>query len=191
MEQRLDRLERMVETLMAKEKGKHKDPNEKEFSYNFKFDDKWKAGMPGQEDMVKIQDLAKRQAEIASKEAQRAVRELERARRDQQRGQDEKLLAEMHESLPPLQKLHHNDFDQQRQQLEAARKALEKQMHALEKQIDRLNSEQEKAKHHDEENERRIERKNRNSDDSKHDDDSGEHGPRLKPTPESTPANRN
>ncbi|MDB6037122.1 MAG: hypothetical protein JWM99_963 [Verrucomicrobiales bacterium] len=188
MEQRLDRLERMVETLMAREKVK-KDQNNKEFSYNFKNDDKWKAGAPGQEDMTRIQDLAKRQAEIASKEAQRAVREMERARKDREHIQDEKLMAEMHESLTPLQNMH-RDFDQQRQQLEAARKALEKQMHALEKQIDRLNNEQEKVNHHNEENERRIERKNRNSDDSKHDDEPGEHGPRLKPSPESAPANR-
>jgi hypothetical protein len=188
MEQRLDRLEHMVESLMARDKTRQKDSKDKEFSYNFKFDDKWKAGMPDKEDLNRINEFAKRQAEMVSRENQRAVREVEKVRRDQVRGQDEKLLAEMHEPMPPMQKPHSNDFDLQRQQLEAVRKALEKQMHALEKQIDRLNNEQEKAQHRDEENERRIERRNHNSNNSKPDDSSSEPGPRLKPNADTAPA---
>ncbi len=163
IEQRLDRLERMVETLLARDREKRKTDATKDFSFNYKmqkdlFDGdsavRWKSGTPNGEDMAKLKDFAKHQAEIAAKDAQRAAREMDKTR------QEIAQVGENSRSGRATKQFDDNrdQFEVERQQLEAQRKVLEKQMHALEKQLDRLNQEQVKVQHSDDEHEKRINR---------------------------------
>jgi hypothetical protein len=188
IEQRLDRLERMVETLLARDKEKNKTDTRKDFSFNYKtpndlFDGdaavRWKSGTPNGEDMAKLKDFAKHQGEIAAKEAQRATRDIEKSRQEIARVGENGRPGRINGQTKEFDDAR-DQFEVQRQQLEAQRKALEKQMHALEKQLNRLNEEQEKVKHHDEDHEKRINRLNRNIDDIKSNPPTEEDAPKKK-----------
>jgi hypothetical protein len=163
LERRLERLEQLVESLLAREKGPRKTAEaEHDFKFEFKgkeFDlDKEKFAKlaeehkklaekmhkfgPSEEELARIKDQAKRDAERAVRDVERAARDVERSvRESQDRVRIEGRRAQ--EAQGP-QAFGLDTFEKQRQQFEAQRRALERQMEALQRQIERLEQEQEK-----------------------------------------------
>lgn len=153
IERRLERLERLVESLLEREKGPKKraeaNPNinvdvkvpkfqfDKDQFAKFaedhkKLADKMQKFGPSEDELARIKDQAKREAERATREVERAVKDVERAAQDAQRqAQASASRSSDRESVA-----------KQRHDLEAQRNSLEKQMKALERQIERLEAEQ-------------------------------------------------
>jgi beta-lactamase regulating signal transducer with metallopeptidase domain len=181
VERRLDRLEKMVEKLLAREQdGKHKGDFPKDFNFEgkrFEFKgpqfnpnqlDKFKAMKLNDEEMSRIQDQAKRDAERAMRDAERAAKDIERANKDSQ-----KRFAELNEHLATGQ----DSLEFHRKMLEGQRKALQKQVEALNREIEQLNRQTEKLDHEKTDQDRgraekeRGEREKRKQKDRNHDDD--------------------
>jgi len=148
LEERLDRLERMVNSLMNQLNPKGR------ANIQLKLE---KQGMIDRKEMAKIEALAKQQAELASKispqeiekikeqaerearraieQARRATAEFEKARKSDQRQAVEKLKADSQRHLEDL-----------RRQVEA----LERQREKLDREIERLEQDQEDPDEQDE-----------------------------------------
>jgi len=181
VEERLNRLERMIESLSAKKEFRVFQPND------FKWEGQWKMNgfdekqlqdyARAQADMAKRQvEMARKQLEIAKQNAvdpkeieklkeqieretarageeiKRATRDMERAMREQQ--QQHPRTPEARNALPRKRKM---DKDAKGQQLEGLRRqheALERQMERLDRQIEELEQSREELEQQDEENEK-------------------------------------
>jgi beta-lactamase regulating signal transducer with metallopeptidase domain len=146
LERRMERLERMMEKLLAEKKapqtgapqaGSYAMPGN-DFHFDMKmpkFD--WKSSQLSQEQLDRIRDQAKRDAE-------RAQRDVERAKRDAERTRDEMLLKQMRDSArnadqDAQMRDHSKDgLNQMRRALESQRNALEQQRRSIEKQLAKL-----------------------------------------------------
>ncbi len=138
IERRLDRLEELVDSLVAREKGKPRPP-EQEFKFNY---DKFgkKPSVPNQEDITRMQEMAKRETDRAMREVDRAMKQMEQTLRESQ----PKIEGKLAPNDQPGVIDHRAIFKTQRQALEVQRKALEKQLAAIERQMERLEAEQQK-----------------------------------------------
>jgi beta-lactamase regulating signal transducer with metallopeptidase domain len=180
LEQRMDRLEKLVEKLLARDKAEKKaaDVASKQFNYEVKrfdfkgpkFDEKdlekMKAAKLSDEEIARIKEQAARDAERAVRDSERAVRDIERSNRDSQ-----KRYAELNEKLASGQ----DSVEMQRKILESQRGALEKQMEALHRQMEQLNKQQEKLDHSQQERgrpdkERKEKRKQKDHDHDENED---------------------
>ena len=143
VEERLDRLEKMIEELVGREKGG--------FSYGTygkgsAFHDAWQGHDP--------KEFARMQREL-----ERANKEVERAAKDAARSLQE---AQKNWNFEGFQNFQWGDFKNpkaHRKALEAQRKALEKQLQAVEQRIDALQDEEEELDEKAEEKEDRIKEK--------------------------------
>lgn len=145
LERRLERLERLVESLLERDKkrapssghapsfmdGKHWENFSKELQAEME-----KMGKLGlnEEMMARIKEQARKAGERAAQEAKRASEQYERAL--------SQLMDKLHSEHPEVS--HKTHLDQQRQQLEAQRRSLEKQMENLERQMARLEAERDR-----------------------------------------------
>lgn len=155
IERRLERLERLVESLLEREKGPKKraeaNPNinldvkvpkiqfDKDQFAKFAEDhkklvDKMQKFGPSEEELARIKDQAKREAGRAARDLERSVKDVERSAQDAQR----------HAQATASRSSDRESVEKQRHNLETQRSSLEKQMKALERQIERLAAEQEK-----------------------------------------------
>lgn len=165
LERRLERLERMVESLLEQQKA-HKETREAfsdEFDiqlkgpdWNQSFDDaKWRAWEDKwkeygehfaelaekfsesglKEDLARIQQEAARAAELATRALERAVREAEQAKNQALL----RLRADNREAGKQT-------LERQRQLLESQRRALEEQIQALDRQLEHLEEQQDRLR---------------------------------------------
>ncbi|HEV8540862.1 MAG TPA: M56 family metallopeptidase [Verrucomicrobiae bacterium] len=155
IERRLDRLEKMVESLLQQEKGKGRT----DFDYNYKFDFKdgkdgnWKSNKLNDEDRARIKDQARREADRAmdqakqdvekardhaKRDAERARRDMEKAMREAEHSGNQEQLAKLKEELAQSSDSVKFSLDAQRKALEAAKNSLEKQLQNLERQMAKL-----------------------------------------------------
>jgi beta-lactamase regulating signal transducer with metallopeptidase domain len=137
IERRVERLERMVKSLMAQQDGQHPKPKGPEWNWNWNMDEKQKADMKA---------MAEREAARAERESKRAEEEVKRAHKEMERA-----AKEQGDRARGMQK------ESSQRQLEALRRArenLEHQMQKLDSQIEKLEQDQEKLQ---EEQERRSE----------------------------------
>jgi len=132
LEERLDRLERMVESLMA-QRGK---PG------HFEFQMKGPGQMEGMIDRKQIEEIhemAKRQAQMAGEQAKRATREAEKALKFEEKRRhgksNEGAKKQLDEQLDALRKQH---------------EMLERQMEKLDRQIEKIEQDQERNQEQDE-----------------------------------------
>jgi len=162
IERRLDRLEKMVESLLQQEKGKTR----MDFDYRFDLkggprpqpfaDGDWKPGKLNDEDKARIKEQAKRDGdraieqakqdverakEHASRDAERAIRDMQKAMRDAQRDGNLEQLDKLKEQLAQGADSMRFSLDAQRKALESAKSSLERQLQNLEKQMARLEQE--------------------------------------------------
>jgi hypothetical protein len=136
-EDRLERLERMVESLMKQQNFHLKSAND---------------GMIDRKDIAKIEALAKRQAEVSRKQVI-GPKEIERIKEQAEREaehateQGKRATADAEKALKAEQKLHNRKFKEGSQkQLEALRKQLEmleREREKLDRQIEVLEQNQE------------------------------------------------
>lgn len=149
IEHRLERLERMVHSLMARQNDMHFDmhpgagkPMPKGPDWNFNIDEK------------QVKEMAEREAARAEQEAKRAAEEAKRAGKD-----IEKAMKEKSERAHGAQK------EASERQIEALRRAkenLERQMERLDSQIERLEQDRDRLQ---EEQQRRSELEQNHSED--------------------------
>jgi beta-lactamase regulating signal transducer with metallopeptidase domain len=169
LERRLERLEKMVESLMGREKGKgefgfmgphgkdlfnsdemkrlHKDIAE-QTKNAMKQADKAKKQAFGSEDMERIKERAKRDAEHARRDAEHAVRDAERAVKDRERAMKEnewnQERAQLQAERAGKQRDQANQLSQDHRTLEKEREALEMQRRSIEKRIESIEKEMKK-----------------------------------------------
>ena len=180
IERRLERLEQMVESLVAKEKGTKKRTDAehdfkfdlKGFTYNSNVDkelfgklaeesakraEKFSKDGLNQEYLARVQEQTKRVAERAARDVERAAKDVElRALMEtQRRGTDANMDEQRRAQAAASRSSSRDSLEKQRKMLEAQRQALEKQMESIERQMERLNQEQERIE------EQRVERGNR------------------------------
>lgn len=138
LERRLDRLERMVESLVGREKGPGPDKKVPDGNWGPKpeFNLKFDHNFPGPEfhqEMEKMQRDVQREVERAHREVERAHRESQgmakRAEEDRGRGED----------------MRRQSAKARRQALEAQRRAIEKQLEALDRELEREGRGEEKS----------------------------------------------
>lgn len=138
IEKRLERVERMVRSLMAQQHGMSSDhPMEKGQQWNWNIDEK---------QMAQMKEMAERQAARAQQQAKRAAEEMKRASKDM-----DKAMRENGERVRGAQK---EGSQKQLEALRRARENLERQMERLDSQIEKLEQDQEKLQ---DEQERRSE----------------------------------
>jgi hypothetical protein len=182
LERRVERLERLIEELRGREKGKraegspdfqlkfHSEVNkemvEKLAEHNAKQAAKSaKAGL-SENEIERIKEHARKEAERATRDVEKVVKE---ARRSAEAGRSsEKIRTQVHAEVKEL--------EGQRKALEAQQKSLEKQMEALEKQIEKLEEAQERI---EERAEREVQEKRANTSKTESSAD-GETGPKKK-----------
>ena len=126
IEQRLERLERMVQSLMAERRPKAATGN------NASCDS---ASMTPQE-MQKIKDMAQREAAQAAQQARMAADETKRASRELERAMREKNAWAIG--------IHQESGQQQIEALRQARQSLEREMQRLDAEIKRLEQQQQR-----------------------------------------------
>jgi hypothetical protein len=171
LERRLDRLEQMVQSLMAREQGKKRTEAGHDFHFDLKgpmFDqargkeiqakiaaERAKAAgrLPKsefqEEELDRIMEKASRDAERAERDAQRAAKQLERAALEKQRPEGDERAAAVQAQTWQSAKI-------QLKALEAQRKALEKQMQAVERQLQRLKENQDENQSNQDEQEDKV-----------------------------------
>jgi beta-lactamase regulating signal transducer with metallopeptidase domain len=147
LEQRLDRLEELMEKLVAEGRG---NSYFKPGSSDLRFEDENKvpsklANKPGREarEYPDPNSLAKTR-EMAQRDAERAVRDMERTLA-QTRSLQERAAKEQTESLNRPGVDGRQQLKVQRQALESARRSLERELEAVEKRLERLEEDQEKV----------------------------------------------
>lgn len=120
LERRLDRLEKLVQTLVRR------DVEEKKFQFDFhnKFDGNFNA-----DDLKKMHEDAARQMEKATRQAEKAMKDM------QNRGDFGPAMKQGKEIA--------ENWNLQRKVLEEQKQALERQVHALERQIEKMEHEKE------------------------------------------------
>lgn len=148
VEHRLDRLEKRVEELLARNKATKPDfghnfgysaEASEQFSKVAKDQNKMAEKMAkahaalSEEDIARITEQAERATERANREVERAARDAERAAKEAAR------VNNFYEKRPGK-----DSFKLERKTLEAQRSALQKQMHVIEEQLHRLEMEQQK-----------------------------------------------
>jgi beta-lactamase regulating signal transducer with metallopeptidase domain len=154
LEERIERLEKMVEALMAQQGQKHA------FVLRGRSGDQTLQALVDEKEMQKmnekINEMAKRQAERAQEQAQRAQEQAKRAAEQAERSNKDfnfkwKAESEHHEKA-----MREQDCEKQLEALRKAREQLERQAQNLDRQIERLERDQERLQ---EEKERRSELK--------------------------------
>jgi hypothetical protein len=157
LERRLERVEQMVQSLMAREQVKKRTEAGHDFHFDLKepmFDqalekkthakiaaERAKAAgrLPKSEDqeeeLDRVMEKANRDVERAERDAQRAAKDLERAAREKGRPEADERAAAAQARTWQSAKIQHKA-------LEAQLKALEKQMEAVQRQLQRLNEDQ-------------------------------------------------
>lgn len=184
LERRLDRLERMVEALTNREKMKGPPGGYIEFRGRgpdaaklaedaAKFGEKMRKSPLNNEDLAKIREHAKMEAERAAHDAQRGWKDAEKGWKDAekslkeaQKGWDGAHLDKLDHQLAEIAAARgsgRQQLEAQRRALEAQRRSLEKQMASIEKQMERLEEQQKKVEAED--SERGKPRKRQESDD--------------------------
>ena len=171
LERRLDRLEQMVQSLMAREQVKKRTDAGHDFHFDLKgpmFDQalekeihakiaaahaKAAGRLPKseyqEEELDRVIEKANRDVERAERDAQRAAKDLERAALEKQRPEaDERAAAAQARTWQSAKS--------QRKSLEAHRKALEKQMEAVQRQLQRLHEEQDENQSNLDEHEDKV-----------------------------------
>jgi beta-lactamase regulating signal transducer with metallopeptidase domain len=141
VEKRLDRLEKMVEELMAREKRGPRGQDTFQFPQN-NFNPNFNS------DQFKMEiDRAQREAERARRDAERAMREqkiaMERMSQDKQRAEQQELSAKIAQDVA-TQQAGRESLKARRHALEAQRKAIEKELQALEKEMQKQDEMREK-----------------------------------------------
>ena len=147
MEQRMDRLERLLEKLVAEGRGSSfLKPGSSDLK--FEFEKKSASKLEGKPDMAygETSDLAglAKMRQTAKRDADRNLREIERTlektRRDQER-KDKELM----ESLTRSGVDAREQLKIQRKALESARRSLERELEAVEKRLEHLEDNQEQV----------------------------------------------
>jgi beta-lactamase regulating signal transducer with metallopeptidase domain len=178
IERRLERLERMVESLLAREKGKKQIEAEHDFKFNMKGpsidfpNDKFNKLI----DKEKFAKLAEDSAKMAEKFAKSGLNEKELARIHEQASRDvERAAREVEKAARDIERTASENTNRtkvddnraQRQELEAKRRSLEKQMQALQRQIERLAEEQENLDPKSADREKKLKQPEKDTDSSK------------------------
>jgi beta-lactamase regulating signal transducer with metallopeptidase domain len=138
VEERVERLEQMVEALVAQQHGMHPGPGQPMWKGppppNFKMNEK---------DMAKMKEMAEREAYRAHEDAKRARGDAKRAAEDMKRAakDQEKAMKEKGRAEHGAQK---ESLDKQLDGLRRAKEGLERQMERLDSQIEKLEQDQEK-----------------------------------------------
>lgn len=147
LEQRMDRLERLMEKLVAEGRGSsYFKPGSSDLKFEFEKksptkltekSDKPAREMPDVAGLAKIRDAARRDADRNLREMERT---LEKTRREQERA-----AKELTESLTRPGVDGREQLKIQRQALESARRSLERELEAVEKRLERLEDDQEQV----------------------------------------------
>jgi beta-lactamase regulating signal transducer with metallopeptidase domain len=196
IERRLDRLERMVESLMGGDKMKNK-PDlrgpmamqmpgpapmppghfKNDFHYDFDFDHE-KIAKKAAEDARREVDRARVEVERAKRDMERGRRDnewareradLERERADKQRDQADR----QHDQAERQQRDQEKQISQDRRYLERERQALEEQRRSIEKRIQSIEKQMQK--------EQGNQNRNNDSNSNKQSDSNRDSGPKEKP----------
>jgi beta-lactamase regulating signal transducer with metallopeptidase domain len=160
LERRLDRLEQMVQSLMAREQVKKRTDAGHDFHFDWKgpmFDQALekeiheeihaKIEAANKAKVVGLMRKASRDEERAQRDAQRAAKKLEDAAREKQWPQaDERAAAAQARQSVKIQL----------KVLEAQRKALEKQMEAVQRQLQRLTEDQDENQSNQDEQQDKV-----------------------------------
>jgi len=154
LEERIERLEKMVESLMAQQGQKHA------FVLRGRSGDQTLQALVDEKEMQrmneKINEMAKRQAERAQEQAQRAQEQAKRAGEQAQRANKDFNFKWKAEAEQWQKGMNHEGLEKQLEALRKAREQLERQAQNLDRQIERLERDQERMQ---EEKERRSELK--------------------------------
>lgn len=145
LEQRMDRLERLMAKLVAEGRvGSHYKPGASDLKFEFEKKSPSKLAeksdnpareMPDVAGLAKIREAARRDADRNLREMERT---LEKTRREQERA-----TKELTESLTRPGVDGREQLKIQRQALESARRSLERELEAVEKRLERLEDDQE------------------------------------------------
>jgi hypothetical protein len=154
VEERLQRLEKMLQSLLTEQ-------DKKSSALNFYYQH------PPSKDLAKQKELVERQAAAAAEEANRAVRELEK----QLKLQDERRSAEISQ----------DGFKHRMEALRQARQALERQMQSLDRQIAELERDRARLERNEQRKdqlrlqEREMEKEKQRQRDKHNEDEPGSH----------------
>jgi beta-lactamase regulating signal transducer with metallopeptidase domain len=135
-ERRIDRLERMVEDLLKRDKQSHEESMF--WKKNFNNQD-WNSQF--RNEMDKANSQLRNEMEKAHRETERGQRDAERAMREQKMAMESHMNAQRDQSA---QMANRESLKARRQSLEARRKQLEKEIEAIEKEIQRDDDAKEK-----------------------------------------------
>jgi beta-lactamase regulating signal transducer with metallopeptidase domain len=171
LERRLERLEQMVQSLMAREQIKKRTDAGHDFHFDLKgpmFDQALEKEIQAkiaaahvkaarklpkfeyqEEELDRNMEKANRDVERAERDAQRAAKDLERAALEKQRPEADERAAAVQAQTWQSAKI-------QLKALEAQRKALEKQMQAVERQLQRLKEDQDENQSNQDEQEDKV-----------------------------------
>jgi beta-lactamase regulating signal transducer with metallopeptidase domain len=154
LEERIERLEKMVESLMAQQGQKHA------FILRGRSGDQNLQALVDEKEMQKMNEkmneMAKRQAERAQEQAQRAQEQAKRAAEQAQRANKDFNFKWKAEAEQWQKGMNHEGLEKQLEALRKAREQIERQAQNLDRQIERLERDQERMQ---EEKERRSELK--------------------------------
>lgn len=166
IERRLDRLERLVESLVTNNKGpkmKMSDgPGKPNFYGEMDMKGQRNEGRAHEEDIRRMEEKVRRASEQAARDGERIARDAERRARDVERAVKE-AQASMHANMNFNFADGREALEAQKHALEGQRHALEQQMRELERQMQRLERQRDKmdAERQDQENRGGEEHKNR------------------------------